>query len=131
MPGIIKDFLAGLQEKKARQALAREIAKNLESCYVMQQLGRHHGFKLDTWLRLRKSAPKLPIEVVRYGQRLQEFNQALDAAQDFERWYLGDLSRRNLDNAHKLHDLKEMVQEKFIGLEAVIKLAQYYLNKVV
>jgi len=111
------DFCEKRRQKRLRGLLRAQISKNLELFYVMQQLGQYRLFVLGP---RTADVPSSHPAIFKYGQKLGEFNQALAAAQEFERWYSVDIDRQNPNNAKKLHDLKEAVAEKFQGLEAVI-----------
>ena len=128
MKKFLPNWGKGKQQQREERALAElrvEIAKNLEIFYVAQQLGQLRTFRLEAGRRVKDTAAAFLSDDVRgYLSRIQDFNNAIAAATDFEHWYSADIDHQNQDNARKLHDLKESAQEKFLGLEAVIKSAQ-------
>ncbi len=96
---------------------------------MAQQLGQLRPFEMDKWVRVN-DGPRLtwPREIREYALRLQEFNLAWRAVADYERWYGADIDRQDQKSARKLHELKESAQERFAGLESVIKSAQTVLD---
>lgn len=125
MCGLFSKFLKKRKEKRLLKDVASEMAKNLEACFVMQQLGQLRLFELDSWEKACSAFDvSWPPEVLPYTQQLKGYNTALKEAQEYENWYAVDIARQNQESAKILHDRKEMAQEKFTDLERVIKSAQ-------
>ena len=125
----ISAFLENQQQKRVLKDFTSEITKNLETCYVVQQLDQPRLFSLASWEKAHSlAAGDWSAEILQYVERLKQFNAVLKQTQEYERWYADDVARQNQETAKLLHDRKEFVQEKFAGLEAVIKLAQISFN---
>lgn len=123
-------FFRRWQEKKARQNLFldfyEELKKNLESYYVMDQLGRFRFFRMVTWSKLKDpEGPAILNDkmIADYIHRLEEYNSVLDDFTKYEQWYASDLNNKTPANARILHDKREEPRTKFQGLEPVIKSA--------
>ncbi len=109
-----REFLSFLSEAKA----------NLEHYYVMFQLGRLRFFTLSAWEKFGcRSDISWDSVVQEYIRRLAQYNSVLKEYKDFESWYNEDLDHKNQENGRLLHKKKELAQEEFAGLEAVIKAA--------
>ncbi len=109
-----REFLSFLSEAKA----------NLEHYYVMFQLGRLRFFTLSVWEKIGCRSDILWDNAVQeYTRRLAQYNAVLKEYKDFEIWYNEDLDHKNQENGRILHKKKELAQEEFVGLEAVIKSA--------
>src|SRR5689334_13000912 len=123
---MLKFFRDYLKQKEQRQeffSLLIEAKANLEAYYVMFQLNRLRHFTLDIWENVN-ALPEYSQEALsEYSRRLSQYNSVLKDYKDFEFWYNEDLDRKNQDNGRILHQKKELVQEHFKGLEAVIKAA--------
>ena len=123
---MLKFFQEWKNKKTQRKILVefyQELKKNLESYYVMDQLGRFRFFRLDSWPQAKDypGIGKDPL-ILAYSQRLCEYNAVLDDFTKYEQWY-SDLNNKTPANGRILHDKKEEVRNKFQGLEAVIKSA--------
>ena len=55
-----------------------------------------------------------------YAKAIEDFNHSFKAYKEYEACYSGDIKNRNPENARKLHTLKEELEQKLIGMEAVI-----------
>ena len=125
-----RQFRARRARREFFKLLALEISQNLETCYIIQQLGQLRPFDLRVWQQAAKLPNLLwPREILIYVERLTEFNSALRVAQEYEQWYSSNLDNQSHDNAQLLHAHKESAQEKFVGLELIIKNAQPSLEQ--
>ena len=129
-PNLMLAFFQQWKDKKARQNLFldfyEELKKNLESYYVMDQLGRFRFFRMETWLRIKNSGNPAILGdkmINDYAQRLQEYNAVTDDFTKYEQWYGSDIENKTPANARILHDKREEPRIKFQGLEGVIKSA--------
>jgi hypothetical protein len=118
------------KEKKAQQKLwlefHEELAKNLESYYVMDQIGRFRFFRMESWQKLKNSNPPPVCQntaITTYISRLEEYNSLLDDFTKYEQWYASDLNNKTPANGRILHEKREKAREKFQGLEPIIKSA--------
>ena len=120
-------FFQEWKEKKAlgsqRKEFYAEMKKNLESFYVMDQLGKLRFFKLEICEKLKKVDLHFPESVLTYFQSLQNYNDSLQDFKDYEQWYTTDINQKTPDNAKALHEKKEQAQNQFSGLEKIIKSA--------
>jgi hypothetical protein len=117
-----------LRQKHRRTVILKvlqEVRNNLEIFYVMRQLDQPRAFVLSSWQRegVRGDVP-WPQVVQQYVQRLTEYNQAFQAAQDFECWYRQTIDHQNQEHARRLHTLQDAVNEKSFGLETLIQQAR-------
>ena len=121
MLSFIKGFRKVREERRAWLDFYEEIEKNLESYYVMFQLGRLRFFQLEHWLK-QGANPAVVSDrnVQHYGQRLQEYNQILEGFKKFEQWYASDINNKTKENGVLLHQKREEAETKFNGLESVI-----------
>ena len=122
----MKFFQEWKNKKTQRKILVefyQELKKNLESYYVMDQLGRFRFVRLESWPHAKDypGVGKDPM-ILAYSQRLCEYNAVLVDFTKYEQWY-SDLNNKTPANGRILHDKKEEVRNKFQGLEAVIKSA--------
>ncbi|MBF0511468.1 MAG: hypothetical protein HQL13_03970 [Candidatus Omnitrophica bacterium] len=110
------------QLKKGLFCLLAEMEENIELYYVMDQ--RRFitgGFVTGALKALKESEMIVKHESIRaYAKSLDEFNQAFREFKEFEGWYSQDIERRSQDNARKLNALKEFLDAKLDGMEAVI-----------
>ncbi len=122
-------WIEQFQKKRALKKLCldfdAELKKNLESYYVMFQLGRLRFFKMEiSQAVLNNPEISLPPEVRRYLDVIESYNKCLKDFTDFETWYAADINRKTKENGIILHAKKEEAQKKFqAGLEEVIKAA--------
>ncbi len=124
----LQNYSAKKGHQKALKAFAEETATNLESYYVMFQINRLRFFPLSAWERVKQAPWDASVE--KYILRLTAYNSTLQEYQDFERWYNEDLDHKNQSNGRTLHAKKEAAEEKFKGLEDVIKTAVMAIGKV-
>ncbi|MCB9772034.1 MAG: hypothetical protein H6754_05745 [Candidatus Omnitrophica bacterium] len=117
------DYKKQKERRQEMKALVLETKANLEAYYVMFQLGRLRYFTLDVLKKAQTSSEFSDHAIVEYARRLTEYNRLVKDYKDFEFWYNEDLERKNKDNGRILHQKKELAQEQFTGLEAVIKAA--------
>lgn len=126
-------FLQGWQrktrEKRLLLQLCREVDKNLEHYYVLFQINRLRFFSMESWEQVRQLGLVFDDSIQEYARRLTDYNAALREFKDFESWYTADSSRKTRENGIKLHDKKKNAQQKFSGLEAVIKAARSGLQE--
>ena len=126
---MIMKFFQGLRKrqefKKHWLEFYAEVEKNLESYYVMFQLDRLRFFNLEAWERIKNNADiRLTSDVLRYIEVINDYNQTLKIFKDYEEWYSSDLKNKIPENGRILHAKKDAAQEKFQGLENIIKRAQ-------
>ncbi len=127
-------FLQDLKKKREQKRLLldflAEIEKNLESYYVMDQIGRLRFFSLESWEKV-KGYEDLTFgqEIRNYVQALSEYNRLLKDFKDYEQWYAADIERKNQENGKLLHAKKEASGQKFKGLDQVIKPALISLRE--
>ena len=55
-----------------------------------------------------------------YAKAMEDFNHSFKAYKEYEAWYSGDIKNKTPENARKLHALKEELDQKLNGMEAVI-----------
>ena len=108
----------------------QELKKNLESYYVMDQLGRFRFFRLESWPQAKDylALGADPV-ILAYIHRLGKYHAVLDDFTKYEQWYAADLNNKTPDNGRILHDKREEVKKKFPGLETVIKSALQSFEK--
>ena len=99
-----------------------QMEKNLEFFYVMDQRQFiTHGFLTDCWPCVKDlDIIKRHDSIVKYAKSIEDFNQSLKTYKEYEAWYSGDMKNRIPENARKLHTLKEGLDQKLLGMEAVI-----------
>ena len=51
---------------------------------------------------------------------VEDFNHSFKVYKEYEAWYTGDIEHKNHENARKLHALKDELDQKFEGMEALI-----------
>ncbi len=120
MIGIIKNYFRQKEQKKLCVAFLDEAKANLEAYYVMFQINRLRFFTLTAWDKVKDVAWKDPV--LNYVRRLTEYNQLLQDYKEYEQWYNQD-DHKNQENGRVLHQKKELAQDRFQGLEEVIKAA--------
>ncbi len=127
---LIQRFQSQRQLKKNWLEFYAEVNKNLEAYYVMFQLDRLRFFNLDVWQRVKSDLDiSMTTDVLRYAEILEDYNQTLKIFKDYESWYSSDIKNKIPDNGRILHAKKNAAQEKFQGLENVIKSAQQSLQR--
>lgn len=110
----------------ALMSLHGEIDKNLESFFVMEQLGRLRFFALNAVRRVLENN-RFPLDesVKAYARTVEDYNRTLKEFQDYEQWYnTEDLSRKTKENGLALHAKKDAAQVKFKELEKFILAAK-------
>ena len=117
--------------KKDLLAFLAEMEKNLELFYVMDQrqfiLG---GFSTDAWGPVRDTDIVRKHEPIRlYNSAVEEFNRLFKEHKEYETWYASDMNNKTQDNAKKLHGMKQDLDRRLKGMEAVIILAGQALEK--
>ncbi len=102
-----------------------EVAKNLESYYVMDQREYFRPFRMEAW-RTAGTIPALErSDAVReYVESLKAYNEDLAGMEEFERWYSSDVNNRTRENARILHDKKTAIAQRFPSFEGIIKKAK-------
>ena len=103
----------------------QEVEMNLESYYVMFQLGKLRFFAMQVWPLIQSCAEFLLDEQLsRYGERLADYNNVLDDFRKYEQWYAADIKNKTKENGLVLTAKRDAAQAKFdAGLEEVIKTA--------
>jgi len=99
-----------------------EMEKNLEFFYVMDQRQFiTNGFLTDMWPVVKEiDVIKKHGTIATYALAIEDFNQALKTYKDYEVWYTGDVTHKSPENARKLHALKNELDVKLRGMEAII-----------
>ncbi len=99
-----------------------EMEKNLETFYVMDQ--RQFitaGFKRSAYESVQGfDFINKSDAIKKYITTIDDFNKSFDAYKEFEQWYTSNTDHKTPDNAKKLHALKNSVDEKLKGMDAVI-----------
>jgi hypothetical protein len=113
------------EEEQLRQnifAFLAEMEKNMELFYVSDQ--RQFitgGFVNDVWPRVCDLDMIKRHESIRvYDRAVEDFNLNFKLHKEYEAFYSGDMKNRSPENARKLHVLKDALDQKLIGMEAVI-----------
>ena len=124
IPVILQSIIKGRTRRRLLLAFYEEIKDNLESYYVMFQIGKLRFFKLEGW----EQAMAFPhgewdSAVVHYAERLREYLRALKEFKEYEDWYASDINNKSQETGRVLHGKREAAQAKFEGLEPVIKAA--------
>ena len=127
----VQTFLQQRQLKKDLLAFLAEMDKNLELFYVMDQ--RQFildGFLNNAWDPVRDTAIVKKHEPTRmYAKAVEEFNNVVKEYKQYEAWYASDLKNKTQDNAKKLHGMKQDLDSRLKGMEAVIIPAGQALEK--
>lgn len=99
-----------------------EMDKNMELFYVADQRQFiTSGFLSDMWPRVCDlDMIKRHESIGIYAKSVEDFNRSFKAYKEYEAWYSGDMKNRSPENARKLHTLKEGLDQKLLGMEAVI-----------
>ena len=110
------------QLRKNIFAFWAEMDKNIELFYVADQRQFiTDGFLMDLWPQVRDlDVIKRQEAILIYAQSVGDFNRAFKVYKEYEAFYSGDIKNRNPENARKLHTLKEQLDQKLTGMEAVI-----------
>lgn len=114
---------------RLHQDFLAEAEKNLESYYVMDQIGRLRFFTLESWEKIKASGESFGPQVQAYVEAVGEYNRLLKDFKDFEEWYAADVEHKTQDNGRTLHAKKEAAGQKFKGLDRMIKPAVENLKK--
>jgi len=131
MFSIFKNNSKDEQIKKNLFDFWAEMEENMESFYVMDQRQFiTHGFLTDIWPRVQGiDIIKRHESIVTYAKLMEDFNNAFKAHKEYELWYTGDINNKTPESARKLHALKNELDGKLKGLEAVIILAGQDLER--
>ncbi len=102
--------------------LLNEMEKNLENFYVMDQRQFiTQGYLTDAWDKVKDlGLIKRHETIVKYAAVMEDFNNSLKAYKEFETWYTQDINRKTPETARKLHDMKNALDAKLKGMEALI-----------
>jgi len=119
------------QLKKDLFDFLAEMEKNMESFYVMDQRQFiTHGFLMDVWPVVKDiDIIKRHDSIISYAKSIEDFNHSFKAHKEYEVWYSADLKNKTPESAKKLHALKDELDGKIVGLEAVIILAGQDLER--
>jgi hypothetical protein len=121
---MLEEWKKSKERRKLLLSFYEELKKNLESYYVMDQLGRFRFFRMQTWGRIKPEADSFRnSDLETYVRRLEEYNALLDDFTKYEQWYSADINNKTPASAKILHDKREEPRQKFQGLEPVIKAA--------
>ena len=121
---MFQEFFKKRKTNKDLAVFYAEVKKNLESFYVMDQREYFKLFMMEGWGAVKENAGlKFPSAVTDYVKALEAFNSAKDEHDRFEEFYTATMDNRTKANATVLHDKKEILKQKFQGLESVIKAA--------
>ncbi|MCK5581193.1 MAG: hypothetical protein KAJ18_07955 [Candidatus Omnitrophica bacterium] len=121
----LQRFVGSNVKETADHLLYAEVKKNLETYYMMFQLGKYRLFSLQAFEAVAAGpGVVLDEDVVYYGRRIMEYNQAAKEYRDYKDWYSEDVNRKTRENAGVLHEKKQIAQEKFEGLEDIILAAK-------
>ena len=116
--------------RRALESLHQEIEKNLESFFVMEQLGRLRFFSLDIVDGLLgKKNFEIGDAVRVYARAAVDYHATLKDFEEYEQWYTADLGRKTKENGLILHAKKEAAEAKFPGLEKMIIAAKEHVEK--
>ena len=127
----VKKILGQRKLKKGLFAFWTEIEKNLELFYVMDQRQFiTQGFFTADWQRVKGCGMLNKHEVIgACMQALEGFNRLFKEHKEFEKWYAADMSNKTKENAVKLHRMKQDLEARLKGMEAVIIPAGQALEK--
>jgi len=119
------------QLKKNLFDFLAEMEKNMESFYVLDQRQFiTHGFLMDVWPVVKDiDIIKRHDSIILYAKAMEDFNLSFNAHKEYEAWYSADLKNKTPESAKKLHALKDELDGKIMGLEAVIILAGQDLER--
>ncbi len=118
------------KRRKIIRQILREVERNLEAYHVMRQLDQCRQFKLSVRGQgIPGEDLPWPSDVQNYMERLGEYNQAVEDAQAYERWYRLSTENQSQETARRLHALQERVEEKLPGLQSVILTARKVIQK--
>ncbi len=115
-------FLNKFAMRKQLLDFLSEMDKNLELFYVMDQRQFiTEKFLLKAWEPVKEmDVIKKHESIKAYALTLAQFNGSFNAYKEFEKWYTEDITRKNIENAKKLHGLKNDLDNRLKGLDAVI-----------
>ena len=110
------------QLKKDLFDFLAEMEKNLELFFVMDQRQFiTHGFVTGMWSKVGEiDFIKKHEAIVVYAKAVVDFNEALLKYKEYEAWYTGDVNNKSPENARKLHAMKNELDLKLRGMEAII-----------
>ena len=117
---LFRNYLQGRELRRDLLAFYAEARQNLELYYVMFQLGRLRFFPMASWEKVKTRHAWAP-QISEYGRRLTFYNQTQKDYKVYEQWYNENLENKNQENGRILHHKRELAQEQFKDLEAVIK----------
>jgi len=101
-----------------------EMARNLEACYVMEQLGSRKLLSMTWGETLRQDeGVVLPAEIQDYLAAVQVYNALFVEKKNYEDWYRADVNRQTRENALVLHEKGERLDESFSGLKMFVQSA--------
>ena len=128
---MVYKFLNQWRLKYRLIAYLNEMEKNLELFYVMDQRQFiTHGFTIEVWERVKNDEIiKKHNDIVACVQAMTDFNQQFKNYKDYEQWYVGDVNNKTPDNAKKLHAMKNDLDQKLKGMDALIIPAGQTLEK--
>jgi len=131
MFSIFKKNSKEAQLKKDLFDFLAEMENNMESFYVMDQRQFiTHGFLMDVWPVIKDiDIIKRHGSIISYAKAMEDFNHSFKAHKEYEGWYSADLKNKTPESAKKLHALKDELDGKIMGLEAVIILAGQDLER--
>ena len=108
--------------KKLLLEFYKEVKKNLEAYYVMDQLERLRSFRLERWQKMKDYANiTFGEEVLFYIRIIEDYNRALENFKGYEQWYASDVNNKTQENVRTLHLKKQEADQKFKNLDQVIK----------
>ncbi|MDP2654044.1 MAG: hypothetical protein Q8Q08_08440 [Candidatus Omnitrophota bacterium] len=127
MDTMFRPFQKWREARELRRTLLEfhsELRKNLESFYVMDQLGRLRPFRLEAWSRVSPLGFIGSDEnILRCFRAMEEHNRLLEDFSNFEAWYSSDLDNKTQANARILHEKRDAPQKNFPAFEGLIKAA--------
>lgn len=131
MVDLLKKLLHQQQLKKNLLTFLAEMEKNLEIFYVADQRQFiTQPFLVQAWETVQAEPMVRKNEAIGvYAAAINEFNRLLKEQKAYEQWYTGDLKNKTQENGRKLHVLKQDLDRKLKGLEAVIIPAGQALEK--
>lgn len=122
MIAALKTLVSQRKLKKDLLQFLAEIEKNLEKFYVMDQ--RQFiidGFAMDVWPLVKDlDVIKKHEAITVYNRMLEDFNKALTAHKEYEKWYAGNVANKTPENARTLHTLKNDLDRRLVNLDSVI-----------
>lgn len=131
MLSMIKDWQRQQELKKYLRPFWREVCKNLELFYVMDQRQVIDKlFQTQQWLVVQELKNVNFTETIeQYAKAIEEHNTLLVDFKSFEKWYAGDTKNKTRDNAQQLHAKKALVNKHFKTLRPILESAKETLTK--